>query len=584
MKNKIKIKALKSLFSFLGTSFIPLFSISCNSNNPKSIEIIGPDEIYQHETPNYKANVLPTSAEQKVVWETDKHEIAIIDQETGTLTPIGYGKVIIFATSVLDSKILSTKIVNIKPAQSKITIVGSQTITVGYPQKYKAIVEPAEASQHVNWKLIWDDSDPDVATIDEEGNLLLKKLPSGTKKIILQAWFEDQSKGYVTLEINIVGKPTSVEITKYPQKISTNDDPFKCEAKCFPEGTKQDVVWSVNDATIAKVDDEGNIKGLKEGSVELTATSLVDSNVKQSVSVNVEGEIAKPFDFETDSWETIANCLSEGIESLRDAYKDTESYKKNGSFLGLTRQLQIGDATYHIMVVGEAQDMLYGSENQKASLTFEFVEPIVLDLSGRSYFKTEYQENKSKSLCWYESSGESCKVYKFLNNIFKQQIDNAMGFSEETSLIKVVEKKTYGHSSSSKWELVKSPNSVFLPSIAEIYNHNQLKSLKKDSQYEWSVLPNNYDDYMKENERYQWYDQNTNSDIQLAPNAEGFPTTKNIPPFQKTYFSFLEKSKYWYRTVSKSNKEKVFYYNGETNNFGLDTYSNAECISPFFCI
>ena len=87
--------------------------------------------------------------------------------------------------------------------------------------------------------------------------------------------------------------PTAVSIdTTDPVYIDVNTE---FSATVTPSGANQAVLWSVDDTTVAEVDQyTGVVKGLKEGTVNLTATSRVNSSVKVSKALTVTPEPVDP--------------------------------------------------------------------------------------------------------------------------------------------------------------------------------------------------------------------------------------------------------------------------------------------------
>ncbi len=87
--------------------------------------------------------------------------------------------------------------------------------------------------------------------------------------------------------------PTAVSIdTTDPVYIDVNTE---FSATVTPSGANQAVLWSVDDTTVAEVDQyTGIVKGLKEGTVNLTATSRVNSSVKVSKALTVTAEPVDP--------------------------------------------------------------------------------------------------------------------------------------------------------------------------------------------------------------------------------------------------------------------------------------------------
>tara|TARA_R110002049_G_scaffold171426_2_gene337950 strand:+ start:29236 stop:33108 length:3873 start_codon:yes stop_codon:yes gene_type:complete len=88
--------------------------------------------------------------------------------------------------------------------------------------------------------------------------------------------------------------PTQITITPSPLEVRVGEDePLSLEF--LPVNANQDVTWSSSDENIATVDSEGNVTGIIEGTVTITATSSVNTvfgiatvNVVAWYAINVE--------------------------------------------------------------------------------------------------------------------------------------------------------------------------------------------------------------------------------------------------------------------------------------------------------
>ena len=61
-----------------------------------------------------------------------------------------------------------------------------------------------------------------------------------------------------------------------------------------PKGAYEGLVWSSSNEEFATVDQDGVVTGLRPGSVEITATSILDSSVSQTVEIQVLDEEIDP--------------------------------------------------------------------------------------------------------------------------------------------------------------------------------------------------------------------------------------------------------------------------------------------------
>jgi len=76
------------------------------------VDINGPLVVEVGKTANYTATIYPVAAPQEVTWSVDKTDVATINVETGVLTGVAYGIVLVKATSVDDpTKVVEQKVV-----------------------------------------------------------------------------------------------------------------------------------------------------------------------------------------------------------------------------------------------------------------------------------------------------------------------------------------------------------------------------------------------------------------------------------------------------------------------------------------
>ena len=153
--------------------------ITVNVVNPPALEdftITNARKIATNETCTLGIATTPKYAENSIKWSVDDESIATIDEETGKLTPVQVGKVVVTAVDQKTNISKTVEIVieaafdpNAKP--TSITVTGEGECFVGYSIQLTAQVFPAGVSQKVTWAV----NDTEVATIDENGKLTALK-------------------------------------------------------------------------------------------------------------------------------------------------------------------------------------------------------------------------------------------------------------------------------------------------------------------------------------------------------------------------------------------------------------------------
>lgn len=129
----------------------------------------------------------------------------------------------------------------------------------------------------------WESTDPDVAEVDENGNVTAKS--AGFTVINLVS----SSEGYMDNEslctIIVKQAPENVEINKTAVNIGVGQE-YTLQSTVTPSNAPQEVTWSTSDDSIADVDENGVITGKKTGTVNITATT--ENGKTATCKVNVK--------------------------------------------------------------------------------------------------------------------------------------------------------------------------------------------------------------------------------------------------------------------------------------------------------
>ena len=208
----------------------------------------------------------------KFTWSSSDPSIVSIDSN-GFITGLKEGTATITVTSP-----------NGKTATVKVTVVtnevkvdkiilnpSSLSLNVGDSKQVSAIIEPENAT---NRELVWTSSNPSVATVDNNG--VVKGVSPGTTTITVKT-----KDGTVVSEIIVTilaptPTPLVIESLKFPQdNISIKKgDELGLVVEVIPsELASSKLTWTSSDPSIVSVDENGVIKGLKEGTATITVTS-----------------------------------------------------------------------------------------------------------------------------------------------------------------------------------------------------------------------------------------------------------------------------------------------------------------------
>lgn len=176
----------------------PVSSITVNAPS-SSITVNG-------QTMQMEAVVLPVNATNRgVAWSVDDPEVASISQ-SGLLTPLKNGTVTVTATALDGSGVSGSTTIVIRnqavvaQGLSLISSTGSNTLRrYGHQLAIIPLFTPEETT---NKTLIWSVSDPEYATIDQNGVLTSKDVKD--KSVVVTATTTDGSNIQATIEILLI--------------------------------------------------------------------------------------------------------------------------------------------------------------------------------------------------------------------------------------------------------------------------------------------------------------------------------------------------------------------------------------------
>lgn len=117
------------------------------------------------------------------------------------------------------------------------------------------------------WPVEWKSSNPEVAVYDAvlQG---VRTLKDGETNITVQS--RDK---IATCKVVVKTNVTAIDINTDSRQVIMVGDKEQLSVRCTPEGATPEITWKSSDETIAIVDENGVVKGLKEGKVQITAES-----------------------------------------------------------------------------------------------------------------------------------------------------------------------------------------------------------------------------------------------------------------------------------------------------------------------
>lgn len=228
------------------------------------------------------ASVSPEDATNPTLtWEVSDSNIVSVDSE-GNVEALKAGEATINVTSA-DGKKTATCNVIVEAKYIAVTSITldntSVTLKVGEKIKINASLTPEDATDPT---LIWEVSNTDIVSVDNEGNVEALKL--GEAEIIVYA---ENKSVQATCKISVIPEAvTGISLSDEKIKLMPGDT-HQLSSTITPENADdKSVTWSIKDSSIASVDQNGLVTAKKIGETTVTVTTK-DGGFTATCTINV---------------------------------------------------------------------------------------------------------------------------------------------------------------------------------------------------------------------------------------------------------------------------------------------------------
>ena len=221
----------------------------------------------ENETLTVTYNPENTTEDKTVTWESS-NEDAVTVSEDGVITAVGAGNATI--TAKVGDKTATTQVEVKVPLENISLNETEKELNKGDNLQLTVTYNPEDTT--ADKTVTWTSTDDTVATVDENGKVTALK--AGTTYI--KAKVEDKE---VSCKIDVVVQLTGINLNKDVAEI-VKGQTEKLTVTLVPEDTTYTgkIEWTSSDDTIATVDENGNVKGIKEGTVTITAKAVENGN------------------------------------------------------------------------------------------------------------------------------------------------------------------------------------------------------------------------------------------------------------------------------------------------------------------
>ena len=266
-------------------------------------------------TTQIAVTIKPDNATNRtLVWTSSNPSVATVNSK-GVVKALKSGTVTITAKTK-DGKIIATSTITVEVAPKQIESLSfaQKNVSVKKGESLGLVVK-VEPTLLSNEKLTWLSSDSKIATVDENG--VVTGVSAGKTTITVIS--SNGKKATCTVEVTTdTVEVKEIELVPDATEIGAGSM-TQVSAIIKPEkATNRELVWMSSDPSIATVDDKGIVKGLKSGTVTITAKTK-DGKVVAKTTITIK---------------TSPTPTPMQIESL--SFAQSSVSVKKGNTLGLT--------------------------------------------------------------------------------------------------------------------------------------------------------------------------------------------------------------------------------------------------------
>lgn len=249
--------------------------------------------IYSTDSLELTAQALPEEATNKdILWESSDPEIATVSS-SGVVKGKKAGTVTITASAADGSGQSAACEVQVIHAVSKIAIASERKeLVLGASEtaaQQQLTVQFTPEDAHYQ-EVIWTSSDPQVATVSEDG--LVQALTDG-KVTITATTTDPESTATASVELT-VGSAVSSIVLSDTQKNIQKGKTYTLTATVGPDtALNKDLVWSSSNEYAASVNASGRVTANATGVANITATAADGSGVSASCQIKVVQMVTK---------------------------------------------------------------------------------------------------------------------------------------------------------------------------------------------------------------------------------------------------------------------------------------------------
>lgn len=241
------------------------------------------------ETISLNATIYPSNAtNQEIIWESTNEEVAKVDLD-GNVSFVGFGNGYITATTADGNKMASCYyyVTDSRVHSVKLTTPKAE-LHVGTNVQLNVEIQPLEAE---NKNVTFSSSDDEIARVDQNGIVTGLKVGYVTISVTTD---DGQYSDFINLKVT-----NPVEDIQLNKTYDVTGEPnYSIGYQIMPStATNTNIICVIDDASVATVNNLGQVSFLKAGTVEVTLTT-VDGGFSKTMTITYTAGYAQSLQLE----------------------------------------------------------------------------------------------------------------------------------------------------------------------------------------------------------------------------------------------------------------------------------------------
>ena len=256
------------------------------------------------ETSSLTYNISPSNADIKSTeWSSSNTGVVSVDKD-GKVSAVGIGtaNVVIKVVGQDNSEASDSIVVNVISQYISVdsvtlvdannnTLSNSMNLNIGEEVTIKFLINPSNVTlKETNWT---NSDSSKVSMKDSVGYALIKGIEVGSSDIEITVKDYDGNVKTDSVKVNVINSNQPVLVSSIalsPTSVTLNPNgTYKFNVTVSPSNaTNKGVTWSSSNTNVVSVDQNGNIKALKEGTAKIRVTAKDGSGKYAEASVTVE--------------------------------------------------------------------------------------------------------------------------------------------------------------------------------------------------------------------------------------------------------------------------------------------------------